>query len=122
LSYFAELSAGWQQCRYSCLVGGVDFWIFRALLHLNLDWQKNSKTKVEKVFFFNCMSSYAEMSFWDPKKIKKSLNRVKIFVANLEPKTVFGVFWLYLLNGASYKSELPHFEISVNCKIFLYPY
>jgi hypothetical protein len=38
---------------YSTL-GGVDFWIFWIfyLLQLNLDWQKNSKTKVEKAFFF----------------------------------------------------------------------
>jgi hypothetical protein len=36
--------------------------------------KNNSKTKVEKVFFFIFMSSYAEMSFF---KRKKSLNRVK---------------------------------------------
>jgi hypothetical protein len=31
-------------------VGGADFWIFCIFnfLQLNLDWQKNSKTKVEK--------------------------------------------------------------------------
>jgi hypothetical protein len=28
-----------------------------------IDWKNNSKTKVEKVFFFIFMSSYAEMSF-----------------------------------------------------------
>jgi hypothetical protein len=58
--------------------GGVDFWIFGIsdLLLLNLDWQKNSKTKVEKKFFFMFMSSYEEMCF-GPKKVKKSLNRVK---------------------------------------------
>jgi hypothetical protein len=40
-------------------LGGVDFcifWIF-DLLQRNLDWQKNSKTKVEKAFFFIFMSS-----------------------------------------------------------------
>jgi hypothetical protein len=36
--------------------------------------KNNSKTKVEKVFFFIIMSSYAEMSFFF-----KSLNRVKKF-------------------------------------------
>jgi hypothetical protein len=35
-----------------------------------IDGENNSKTKVEKVFFFIFMSSYAEMSFWEvPKKL-----------------------------------------------------
>jgi hypothetical protein len=54
-----------------CIRGSriLDFWIF-DLLQLNLDWQKNSKTKVEKAFFFIFMSSYAEMSFWVQKSEK----------------------------------------------------
>jgi hypothetical protein len=32
-------------------------------LQLAIDGKNNSKTKVEKVFFFIFMSSYAEMSF-----------------------------------------------------------
>jgi hypothetical protein len=43
-----------------------DFWIF-DLLQMNLGWQKNSQTKVEKAFFFIFMSSYAEMNFWGQK-------------------------------------------------------
>jgi hypothetical protein len=42
-------------------VGEVDFWIFN-FLHFAIDGKNNSKTKVEKVFFFIFMSSYAEMS------------------------------------------------------------
>jgi hypothetical protein len=38
--------------------------------NLNLDWQKNCKTNVEKALFFIFMSSYAEMSFRGPKKRK----------------------------------------------------
>jgi hypothetical protein len=53
-------------------VGGDVFWIF-DLLQLNLGWQKNSKAKVEKAFFFIFMSSYAEISFFRPKKVTKSL-------------------------------------------------
>jgi hypothetical protein len=40
----------------------LDFWIFN-ILQLVIDWHNNSKTQVEKVFFFIFMSSYAEMSF-----------------------------------------------------------
>jgi hypothetical protein len=48
-------------------------------LQFAVDGKNNSKTKVEKVFFFIFMSSYAEMSFLN----KKSLNRVKkIFFGN----------------------------------------
>jgi hypothetical protein len=39
------------------------------LLQLNLYWQRNSKTKVEKGCFI-FMSSYAEMSFFGPKKVE----------------------------------------------------
>jgi hypothetical protein len=46
------------------------FWIFN-LLQLNLDRQKNSKTKIEKAFFFIFMPSYAEMSFLGPQKLKR---------------------------------------------------
>jgi uncharacterized FlgJ-related protein len=35
-----------------------------------LDWQKNSKAKIEKAFLFIFMSSYAEMGFWGSNKIK----------------------------------------------------
>jgi hypothetical protein len=54
----------------------VDFWIFFIfnILQFAIDWKNNSKTKVEKVFFFIFISSYAEMIFL---KIKKSLNMVK---------------------------------------------
>jgi hypothetical protein len=72
------------ECLYYS-IGGVDFflffWIF-DLLQLSLDWQTNSKTKVEKTFSFIVMSSYAEMSFLGPKKVKKSLNRVKHFFSS----------------------------------------
>jgi hypothetical protein len=44
-------------------------------LQFAIDGKNNSKTKVEKVFFFIFMSSYAEMSFLN----QKSLNRDKIF-------------------------------------------
>jgi hypothetical protein len=54
---------------HELIVEGGNFCIFNYL-QLNLDLQKNSKTKVEKPFFFIFMSSYAEMSFWCPKKRK----------------------------------------------------
>jgi hypothetical protein len=66
-----------------------------------LDWQKNSKTKAEKSFFFNFISSYAEMSLLGPKKLKSHQKIFKTdfkmgqftFVAcsyqKLEPKTRF---------------------------------
>jgi hypothetical protein len=38
------------------------FLIFK-ILQFAIDGKNNSKTKVEKVFFFIFMSSYAEMSF-----------------------------------------------------------
>jgi hypothetical protein len=41
---------------------GSRFLIYN-FLQFAIDGKNNSKTKVEKVFFFNCMSSYAEMSF-----------------------------------------------------------
>jgi hypothetical protein len=55
-----------------CTLGEVDFWIFRIfnVQQLNLDWQRNSKTKVEKAFFLFSMSSCPEMSFLGPKKRK----------------------------------------------------
>jgi hypothetical protein len=36
------------------VVGEVDFWMFLifTFLQLAIDWKNNSKTKVEKVFFF----------------------------------------------------------------------
>jgi hypothetical protein len=43
-------------------LGEVDFWIFN-FLQFAIDGKNNSKTKVETVFFFIFMSSYAEMSF-----------------------------------------------------------
>jgi hypothetical protein len=51
-------------CFYACAVGEVDFWIFFIFnfLQFAIDGKNNSKTKVEKVFFFIFMSSYAEMS------------------------------------------------------------
>jgi hypothetical protein len=47
------------------ILGEVDFWIFWIynFLQFAIDGKSNSKTKVEKVFFFIFMSSYAEMSF-----------------------------------------------------------
>jgi hypothetical protein len=58
--------------RYS--VGGVDFWIFWIfdLLQLKIDWQKNSKTKVEKLFFFISISLYSLISAEEDMKIKKN--------------------------------------------------
>jgi hypothetical protein len=58
---------------YYCTEGEVDFWIFCIFnfLQLNLDWQKNSKAKVEKAFFFIFMHSYVEMSFWCPREKRK---------------------------------------------------
>jgi hypothetical protein len=46
-----------------CRVGEVDFWIFWIFkfLQFAIDGKNNSKTKVEKVFFFIFISSYAEM-------------------------------------------------------------
>jgi hypothetical protein len=46
-------------------VGEVDFWIFWIFnfLQFAIDGKNNSKTKVETVFFFIFMSSYAEMRF-----------------------------------------------------------
>jgi hypothetical protein len=49
-----------------CTLGEVDFWIFFWIfnfLQFAIDGKNNSKTKVEKVFFFIFMSSYAKMSF-----------------------------------------------------------
>jgi hypothetical protein len=46
-------------------IGEVEFlifWIFN-FLQFAIDGKNNSKTKVQKVFFFIFMSSYAEMSF-----------------------------------------------------------
>jgi hypothetical protein len=54
----------------------LDFFGFFGIfnfLQFAVDGKNNSKTKVEKVFFFIFMSSYAEMSFLK----QKSLNRVK---------------------------------------------
>jgi hypothetical protein len=42
-----------------CTVGEVNFWIFNFL-----QFAIDGKNKVEKVFFFIFMSSYAEMSFF----------------------------------------------------------
>jgi hypothetical protein len=57
----------WYQYRYPtlCRVGEVGFLIFLIFnfLQLAIDWKNNSKTKVEKMFFFIFMSSYTEMSF-----------------------------------------------------------
>jgi hypothetical protein len=53
----------------------LDFFFAFNFYRLNLDWQKNSKTKVEKAFFI-FMPSYAEFGFCAPKE-KKSLNRVQ---------------------------------------------
>jgi hypothetical protein len=39
----------------ACSVGEVDFWIFN-FLQFAIDGKNNSKTKVEKVFFFIGMS------------------------------------------------------------------
>jgi hypothetical protein len=55
------------------LIGEVDFWIFWIFnfFQFAIDGKNNSKTKVEKVFFFIFMSSYAEMNFKNKKKITK---------------------------------------------------
>jgi hypothetical protein len=51
-------------------VGGVDFLDFRSLA-TEFRLEKNSKTRAEKAFFIFFMSSYTEMSFFGPKKVKK---------------------------------------------------
>jgi hypothetical protein len=63
-------------CVYILYSREVDFWIIRIFnfLQLNLDWQK------KRIFYFISMASYAVMSLWGPKKEKKSLNRVPIWV------------------------------------------
>jgi hypothetical protein len=56
----------------TCPVGEVDFgffWIFN-FLQFAVDGKNNSKTKVQKVFFFIFMSSYAEMIFFKQKITK----------------------------------------------------
>jgi hypothetical protein len=60
----------YKNLRYT--LGEVDFWIFLDFhfLQFAIDGKNNSKTKVEKVFFFIFMSSYAEMSF-SKQKISK---------------------------------------------------
>jgi hypothetical protein len=57
-------------------IGEVDFWNFWLFnfLQFAIDGKNNSKTKVEKVFFFIFMPSCAEISFF---LNKKSLNKVK---------------------------------------------
>jgi hypothetical protein len=59
-----------------CTVGKVDFWIFWIFnfLQLAIYGKNNSKTKVEKVFFFIFMSSYAEMSFLNQKSLYRDQN------------------------------------------------
>jgi hypothetical protein len=53
-------------------IGEVDFWTFWIFnfLQLAIYRKNNYKTKVEKVFFFIFMSSYADMSFLKPKITK----------------------------------------------------
>jgi hypothetical protein len=53
-------------------LGEVDFWIFWIFnfLQFAIYGKNNSKTKVERAFFFIFMSSYAEMSFLKPKITK----------------------------------------------------
>jgi hypothetical protein len=62
---------------------GVNFWIFN-IYQLNLDRQKHSKTKVEKVFFNYFDVSHDEMHFLGPKKEEKSLNRFKPFFIQID--------------------------------------
>jgi hypothetical protein len=54
-----------------------------------MDWQKNSRTKVEKAFFFIFMSSWPEMSFLGTKKRKNLLNKVQKFI--FFKKVVIGI-------------------------------
>jgi hypothetical protein len=80
-----------------CTVGGVDFWIF-SFLQLVIDWQNNSKSKDEKVFFFIFYVSLCGNEFLKRKKSLKSnffyieIGRygVSIFVSSsyqkIEPK------------------------------------
>jgi hypothetical protein len=55
------------------------FWDFQFPIQLNLDWLKNSMTKVAKAFFFIFMSSYAEMRFLGQKRQKINKYGPKIF-------------------------------------------
>jgi hypothetical protein len=53
----------------SLSIRGSRFLIYN-FLQLAIDGKNNSKTKIEKVFFFIFMSSYAEMSFLKSKITK----------------------------------------------------
>jgi hypothetical protein len=68
-------------------------------LQFAVDGKNNSKTKVEKVFFFIFMSSYAELSFLK----QKSLNRVKKFFLN---RSIWGLPQKIKLFGSNFWSEL----------------
>jgi hypothetical protein len=74
----------------------VDFWIFWIFnfIQFAIDWKNNSKAKVEKLFFFIFMSSFAEMSFltliltavefkeaffFDRKKVQDALSKIFFF-------------------------------------------
>jgi hypothetical protein len=55
---------------YSWGIRFLDFFGFSISYSLQLMGENNSKTKVEKVFFFIFLSSYAEMSFLKQKITK----------------------------------------------------
>jgi hypothetical protein len=59
------LAVGCVPFKVHCVLGKVDFWIFWIFkfLQFKIDGKNNSKAKVEKVFFFIFMASYAEMIF-----------------------------------------------------------
>jgi hypothetical protein len=79
---------------------------------LAIDWQNNSKTKVEKVFF---MSSYAEMIYLRGKITKLGVN---ILGKSLKIEFFGSKFFI----GAGYKDKKNHFEIRVKLWIFGTPY
>jgi hypothetical protein len=94
-------------CSYPLHIREIDFllfWIFN-IKQLNLDGQNNYKIKVEAAFFVIFISSYAEMSFFEPKiSGKMSPNRVQHFFYHSEsiwawkdlrwfPKCKFALQW-----------------------------
>jgi hypothetical protein len=58
---------------------GVNFWIFN-IYQLNLDRQKHSKTKVEKVFLIILMSLMTKCIFWAQKKKRSHLIGSNLFL------------------------------------------
>jgi hypothetical protein len=56
--------------RGSCTLEGVDFFFFN-IIQLNLDWLKNSKTKVENRFYFHVFPCGNEIFGQKSQKVTK---------------------------------------------------